>query len=90
MKNLHMSHIFSILSLCFTLTGFSQTLYNGVGHIPTDHQVKWTNAGLQNPISAADYILYITDPAFTGSDDDKISAAMAAAQSNPIDISSKN
>lgn len=77
MKNLQTIRCFLVLSLVFTLTGFSQLIYNGVGHIPPESQVEWTNAGLLNPISAADNILYITD--FTGSNDARIQAAIDAA-----------
>ncbi|NIU00525.1 MAG: hypothetical protein GWN01_06175, partial [Nitrosopumilaceae archaeon] len=68
---------FLILSLVLTLTGFSQSIYNGVGHIPASSQVDWTNAGLYNPISTADNILYIDD--FAGSDDARLQAAINSA-----------
>jgi len=61
MKNLQTGCVFLILSFFLTLSGFSQSLYNGVGHIPAANQVNWTNAGLYNPILAADHILYIDD-----------------------------
>ncbi len=81
MKNLQMGRIFLILSLCFTLTGFSQSLYNGVGHIPAASKVNWTNAGLYNPILAADHILNIVDYT-TGDYNDRIEAAMDSAEAN--------
>lgn len=77
MKNLQICLVFLILSLVLALTGFSQSIYNGIGHIPASCQVEWTNAGLYNPISTADNILYITD--FTGSYDARIQAAINAA-----------
>lgn len=79
MKNLHKGRVFLMLSLCLTLTGFSQSLYNGVGHIPASSQINWTNAGLLNPISAADNILYITDYT-TGNYNERINDAMDDAQ----------
>ncbi|GEM_PF-5481435 len=77
MKNLQFFCVFLMLSFCLTLTGISQSIYNGIGHIPPESQGEWTNAGLLNPISAADHILYITD--FTGSDDARIVAAIDSA-----------
>ncbi|NIV13687.1 MAG: hypothetical protein GWN62_21125 [Aliifodinibius sp.] len=77
MKNLQISRVFLILSLVSTLSGFSQSIYNDVGHIPASSQVDWTNAGLYNPVSTADNILHITD--FTGSYDARIQAAINAA-----------
>ncbi|RMD48011.1 MAG: hypothetical protein D6830_07740, partial [Ignavibacteria bacterium] len=79
MKTLRISRFFLMLNFCLTLTGISQSIYNGVGHIPPESQVDWTNAGLLNPITVADHILYITDYT-TGNDNEKISDAMDDAQ----------
>ena len=74
-----MLFIISLFLICSYVN--SQSLYNGVGHIPASCQIEWTNAGLYNPITGADNILYITDFT-TGSNNDKINAAIAYAQAN--------
>ncbi len=79
MKNLQIFCVSLMMSFCLTLTGISQSLYNGIGHIPPESQVDWTNAGLLNQITVADHILYITDY-ITGNDNEKINDAMDDAQ----------
>jgi len=65
-----------LLSLLFLK---SQSLYNGVGHIPTDKQADWTNAGLQFLLPVyADKIITINN--ISGPDDSEVSAALIEAR----------
>ncbi len=36
----------AIIFFLFVNNAFNQSLYNGIGHIPTSNQVQWSNAGL--------------------------------------------
>jgi hypothetical protein len=72
-----------IIFLFLTTNGFSQSLYNGVGHIPESCRIDWTEAGLHDPITHADNSVNITDPMFTGNDDNKISQAITHAGTLP-------
>jgi len=51
MKRQHFKCILSfIISLFVINSAQSQTLYNGVGHIPANYQVPWTEAGLLHDV----------------------------------------
>jgi len=62
--------------------GFSeaQTLYNGIGHIPTSHQLQWHKAGLLKDCNSITPKLVINVNSFSGTDDQKVEAALTAAR----------
>ncbi|MEJ2657332.1 MAG: glycosyl hydrolase family 28-related protein [Desulfobacterales bacterium] len=70
--------------------GFTQTLWNGQGHIPQSSQVDWTNAGLlPNTPTVASNLVDVTDPEYGAipndgqNDFEAIHDAILAARSNP-------
>lgn len=48
--------------IIFALNANSQTLYNGVGHIPANYQVPWTEAGLLQDVCEYDSLTTIRIP----------------------------
>ena len=78
---MHRSVTNKIIMIILLLLGFSnsQSLYNGVGHIPADKQADWTNAGLQFSLPVyADKIITINN--ISGPDDSEVSAALNEAR----------
>jgi len=60
----------------------AQTLYNGVGHTPTSHQLQWYKAGLLKDCNSITPKLVINVNDFTGNDNDKLEAAIDSARSH--------
>ncbi|MHB2153845.1 hypothetical protein ACX8XN_05540 [Calditrichota bacterium GD2] len=77
------NQLFLIIFLLLTTNIFCQSLYNGVGHIPSSCYIDWSNAGLYNSIAYADNLLNITDSKYTGDWDKKVEQAIAEAESLP-------
>ncbi len=58
----HVCNLSTLFIFVFSVIAYSQTLYNGVGHIPASHQVPWYNAGLlQEPGSFGPVQVYIVN-----------------------------
>lgn len=59
----------------------AQTLYNGVGHIPATHQLKWHNAGLLKDCNSITPKLVINVNSLPGiNDDERVSTALSMAR----------
>ncbi len=61
---------------------YAQTLYNGVGHIPTTYQERWNRAGLLRDMSSVEPKLVINVASLTGTDDQKVQAALTSARNH--------
>lgn len=55
--------MFFVLLLILMRNSITQTVYNGVGHIPVEDQVDWTNAGLIPEITPteAEYVFNVSE-----------------------------
>jgi len=80
MKTKHLSMIVTGFILVITAGVQSQTLYNGVGHIPASYQETWNVAGLLQDMSSVEPKLVI--PISPGAASAQVSAAINTARSH--------
>jgi hypothetical protein len=67
-----------VMIFCFFLTfapqGQTQTLYNGIGHIPEGYQETWNVAGLLQDMSTTTPVKVFIVTGTTGDDDTEFAA----------------
>ena len=66
--------------LIFVPQAQSQTLYNGVGHIPSSHQETWNAAGLLQDMSTTTPVAVFIITGSTSDDDTELAAAISDAK----------
>ena len=83
-----MKSCYFLLGVAFfaTVIGFSvhaQTLYNGIGHIPSAYQERWNKAGLLRDMSSVEPKLVINITTISGVDyDQRVQTALSQARSH--------
>ena len=60
----------------------TQTLYNGVGHIPAAYQLRWNKAGLLTDVRNMQPRLVIDFANLSGDDDAKMATALSQARNH--------
>ncbi len=75
-KNQFVSFVISFFLI--SIATYSQTLYNGVGHIPANYQVNWNEAGLLHNMNSVEPKLYLEIS--PGNSDSQVLAAINTAR----------
>jgi hypothetical protein len=72
--------IAAYLSVVSSFSIYAQSLYNGVGHIPTYYQERWNKAGLLRDMGSVEPKLVINFKNLSGDDDQKMTTALNDAR----------